>query len=273
MSSDRILQKADAALREAVNILHEKGSTGSGELSHDQALELLDVQQNLRKEHGDLKQAIRSGSTGWFSRSSSTSATVHLEQCQGLVQRIQETIEGNMTANIRSGRAPSTTSGRNISSAPQPAIALSPLTAALKETIEGNMTANIRSGRAPSNDLWQNISSAPQPATAPQHTQAAPKVSQTSAASGVYCQFNRLQSCSYADSTADTAIPNYYTPIGIQLPFDPETFARLTSGSRRGEVKVYSNCITGQGSNSVGTTMNVGGYGNTGSAITYKRHQ
>ncbi|KAF9236332.1 hypothetical protein BU15DRAFT_77048 [Melanogaster broomeanus] len=89
MSSESILQRADAALREAVNILHEKGSTGSGELSHAQALELLDVQQNLRKEHGDLKQAIRSGSTGWFSRSSSTSATVHLEQCQGLVQRIQ----------------------------------------------------------------------------------------------------------------------------------------------------------------------------------------
>ncbi|KAF9236331.1 hypothetical protein BU15DRAFT_77047 [Melanogaster broomeanus] len=226
-----------------------------------------DVQQNLRKEYGDLKQAIRSGSTGWFrvSRSSSSSATVHLEQCQGLVQRIQETIEGNLTANIRSGRAPSTTSGRNITSAPQPTQSgsqgASTRTASPAHATSVTDEIPIRSPHItdldpPPFSIFNSTVPSPAPTPAAQQTRQSPTTS---------------------------------PPSESQLPFDPESFARLVNPPRidpellnlaarqaeagGGEVKVYSNCITGQGSNSVGTTMNVGGYRNTGSAITYKRRQ
>ncbi|KAF9236325.1 hypothetical protein BU15DRAFT_64055 [Melanogaster broomeanus] len=230
MSSETVLQEADAALRKAIDILYEKGSLGSGELSQDQALELVDAQQQLRNEYKELRIRIRSESTGWFRWSSSKPVTEHLKQCQDLIACIQETIEKNKGANLKSGRSSSgsTTAQPPTASRSTPGDMTSNVSSELRSSTSagGNLGSTTSTNSESTQDDWENM-------TVPHNS--------------------RGVDASAVTDTTKTLL--WDTPEAA----DPNTKA----GGR----KIYENFMILNGSNDIGTTMNVGGRHNSGSII------
>jgi len=243
--SSKILQQADDALREAMDIIHEKGSQGSGDLSQDQVHELLNEQEDLRDQHEKLRKPSKS--TVWPSWSSSTPATEHLKQCKELIHRIWGTIEGNKRANIRNGRAPSAATVRSSSST------LPPFTP--EGDLEIRTTTNSQHPNADVSEDEDDDEDETTSTYATGVTHAIDTPLETSAST--------TSQPPVLPVTSNEPAP---TPTAAQQSRAPQP--TTSKRAKAGGFTFYHNSVNlDDAESAVGTTLNVGGYQNTGSAV------
>ncbi|KAF9227047.1 hypothetical protein BS17DRAFT_878095 [Gyrodon lividus] len=287
------LDLADTALSEALKHIHNNRTAASGLLTEAQGNELLDSQEDLSKRQEEL---VSSRSERWFSWSSAK-PTEHLRNCQRLLTHVKATINGNMKANIRGGRASSTPTDRSFSlaraSTPQPSIdfhsirddmesmaappvrpantdfeAPSAYTSALTDAIDTPLETPAPKPNQFSILQPLLIRAVPPPTTQPRQPSQAPQPASTKWTSQPVIDPSVLAMLSGIHPPAQPLDPQVRK---LAAAVAKQALPRKAGGRQWSRYNGYtqmSNCVNMDGHSSAeGLTMNVGGYKNSGSVI------